>query len=147
MTINKTGIMAKIKYILSMPLLLITIMIVTANFNSFGQKDKIYKEVDVMPKYQNDVMWRGVREFIQQNLYYPQSAKDNNISAKIYAQFVIDENGEVADIEIKRIDILDNASEEIVVKIKGYTPDSNTGIDSKSVKVKDNIFLVLMSLS
>jgi protein TonB len=97
------------------------------NANSYGQKDKVYKDVDVIAKYKNGSM----EEFIQKNIIYPKAARDQNISAKIYVQFEVDEKGKVTNIEIARSDIMDHMGKEIVVK--GYTTKANPEIDSKSV--------------
>ncbi len=41
-------------------------------------------------------------KFIQKNLVYPQSAKENGISGKVYLKFVIKEDGSVDDVQIVR---------------------------------------------
>lgn len=130
MAIKKSSSLVRIKYLLSMPILLVTIMLLVINFSSYGQKDKIYDVVDVMAKYKNGDI-SGVREFIMHNITYPKSAQDNKICAKIFVQFVIDEKGKVTNVEIARSDILDNKSKEVVVV--GYESGTNPEINSKSV--------------
>jgi protein TonB len=90
----------------------------------------IYTDVDVMALYKG----KNVQEIgadVQKNLVYPKSAKDQKISAKIFVQFVIDENGKVTDIEVVRTDIVDNSGKNIL--IKDYKQSSNSEIDAKSV--------------
>jgi hypothetical protein len=135
MTINKSSSKIKIKYLVSMPILLFAIVLMALNFNSFGQTDKVYTDVDVMAKYQNGSM-EGIAKFIQQNITYPNSARENNISARVYVQFVVDENGKVANVEIVRKDILDNSGNEIVLNeivVKGYESGTKPKVDPKSV--------------
>jgi hypothetical protein len=105
-------------------------MLIIINFNSFGQEEKIYTDVDVKAMYKG----KNVEEIgsdVQKNQVYPKSAKEQKISAKIYVQFIIDENGKVADIEIVRTNIMDNSGINILVK--DYKPGSNSKIDAKSV--------------
>jgi hypothetical protein len=132
MTINKSGVMAKMKYLLSMPLLLITVLALVIQMNSFSQTDnKVYTDVDVMAKYNGGDI-QNVAQFLVQNLIYPESAKEKGVSARMLVQFVIDENGKVRDIEVVRTDILAENSRE--VRIKDYSPDKNPEVDQQVVK-------------
>jgi len=130
MTINRSSSLIKVKYLLSMPLLLITIVLMTANLSSYGQKDKICTDADVIAVYKNGGM-EGLAKFIKESISYPKSARDKNISAKIYVQFVVDEKGKVANVEIVRTDILDKSGRKVVVK--DYKPGVNSEIDLISV--------------
>jgi hypothetical protein len=130
MTINKSSSYARIKFIFALPVLF-AIISLAFTIDSFGQKSEVYEEVDVMAKYNGGDIG-NVRKFIQENITYPKSARDHNVSARIYVQFVVDETGNVKDVQITRSDILDNVEEEVVVK--GYKSDENPEIDSKSVK-------------
>ena len=73
-----------------------------------------------------------ISKFIRENITYPKSAIDNNLSARVYVQFVVDETGSVKDVHITRSDIFDNVGEEVVVI--GYKTGKHPEIDSKSVK-------------
>jgi hypothetical protein len=130
MTIVKSNSLRKIKYLISMPVMLLTIMLIAINVNSFGQKAKIYTDVDVKAMYKG----KNVQEIgadVQKNLVYPKSAADHQLFANIYVQFVIDENGKVADIEVVRTDIVDDSGKNILVK--DYKQNSDSKIDAKSV--------------
>ena len=142
MTISKSSSLTKVKYLLSVPVLLLIVALMAINANSYGQKDKVYKDVDVIAKYKNGSM----EEFVQKNITYPKAARDHNISAKIYVQFEVDEKGKVTNIEIARSDIMDHMGKEIVVK--GYTTKANPEIDSKSVaNLEAEALRVIKSLS
>ena len=41
-------------------------------------------------------------EFIQNNIVYTKSAKENGIEGKVYVQFVIEKNGSVSNVEVAR---------------------------------------------
>jgi hypothetical protein len=127
MTTVKSNSLKKIKYLLSMPVMLLTVMLMAVNFNSYGQKDNVYTKVDVEANYKNGG-FNGVREFVKQNLTYPKSI---NISAKIIVQFIVDEEGKVTDADVVRCSILDNSNENVL--IKDYDPKANPEINSKVV--------------
>ena len=130
MTTYKSGSYAKVKYMLALPVILLTVLSFAVDVDSYAQKGKIYDKVDVMAKYQNGDI-SGVRKFIAENVTYPESALKNNVSAKIYVEFVVNEKGEVSDVQIARSDILDNKGNEVVVV--GDKSGDNPEIDSKSV--------------
>jgi hypothetical protein len=130
MTINKSGSLIRIKYILSMPVLLFAMLLMSTNFSSYGQASDICTNADIMAKYKGGGM-DEVARFVMKNITYPASAQKNNISAKIYVQFVVDEKGNVANVAIVRSDIMDNLGKEIVVV--GYKSGENPKIDPKSV--------------
>lgn len=130
MTMSKSSAWIKIKYLLSLPILLFTMVLLSINFTAYGQKDKIYAIVDVQPKYNNGGD-EEIRKFIAQHILYPKSAVEKNIAAKIYVQFVVDEKGAVSDVQTIRSDIMDKAGKEVVVV--GYKTNENPAIDSKSV--------------
>lgn len=127
MTAKKSSSLVKIKYLLSMPLLLMTIMLLTTNINSYGQEDKVYTDVDVMAKYKNEDEFRN---FIAKNLRYPESAAKNNIMGTIYVQFDVEKNGKVSNVQIVRSDVKKGNVDEVVVTAKS---NENPQIDSKSI--------------
>ena len=130
MTRKKSNSIVKIKYMLSLPIMLLIMILFAVNHNSYGQKDNVNSEVDVMVKYKNGSV-DNVRKFIQKNIMYPKSARDHNISAIIYVQIDINEKGSVTDIRIVRSDIKENVLGEVVVL--GYQSNKNIDVDSKSV--------------
>ena len=79
-----------------------TFSLLAFNFNIYGQKDnedKPYVIVDEMPTYNGGGI-NEVRNVVQENLVYPESAIKNNISAKIFVQFAVDEHGKVVDVKV-----------------------------------------------
>lgn len=139
MTRKKSNSVAKIKYILSMPTMLLIMIVFAVNLNSFGQKDNVYTEVDVMAEYKDGGIW-GMRKFVQENIMYPKSATKNNISAKIYVQFVINEKGNVTNIEINRSNIRNNEIDEIIVtsmfkKSSKTTSESLTALEAEAIRL------------
>ena len=142
MTIVKSNSLRKIKYLISMPVMLLTIMLIAVNFNSYGKKDNVYTKVDVAANYKNGG-FDGVREFVKQNLTYPKSI---NTSAKIIVQFIVDEEGKVTDADVIRCSILDNSGENVL--IKDYDSKTNPEINSKVVaELKDEAIRVIKLLN
>lgn len=114
MMTKKSNSIVKIKYLLSMPTMLLIMILFAVNLNSYGQKDDVYSEVDVMAEYKDGGVL-GMRKFVQKNIMYPKSALTNNISAIIYVQFDIDEKGNVTNVKINRNEIRSNEIDEVVV--------------------------------
>lgn len=129
MTAKKSSSLVKIKYLLSMPLLLMTIILLTTNINSYAQDDKVYTDVDVMAKYKNGSM-DELLNFIAKNLKYPDSAAKKNISGKIYVQFDVEKNGKVSNVQTVRSEIKINNTNEVIVVDKSK---ENPKVDSKSL--------------
>lgn len=97
-----------------MPTMLLIMILFAVNLSSYGQKDNVYSEVDVMAEYKDGGVL-GMRKFVQKNIMYPKSALLNNISAIIYVQFDIDEKGNVTNVQINRNEIRNNEIDEVVV--------------------------------
>jgi hypothetical protein len=131
MMTKKSNSIIKIKYLLSMPTMLLIMILFAVNHNSYGQ-DEIYTEVDTMAQY-NDGGIAGMRTFAQQNIFYPKSAIKDNISAVIYVQFDIDAKGNVTNVKINRSDKRNNEIDEVIVTtLKSKTSSETT---SKSLTV------------
>lgn len=64
------------------------------------EEDKIFTVVKHMPEYPGgrDAMYK----FIQNNLVYPQEAKDNGTTGRVFVTFVIEKDGSVADVKLLR---------------------------------------------
>jgi hypothetical protein len=131
MMTKKSNSIVKIKYLLSMPTMLLIMILFAVNLNSYGQ-DETYSEVDVMAEYKDGGI-AGMRKFVQKNIFYPKSAIKDNISAIIYVQFDIDEKGNVTNVKINRSDIKNNEIEEVVV----------TSMSKKSSKTTSKSLVVL----
>ncbi len=73
-------------------------------------------------------------KYIQQNTKYPEIAKENGITGKVFVQFVIGKDGKVSDVEVIRgIDpYLDKEAVRVVSSMPKWTPGSQRG---KPVKV------------
>jgi len=133
----------KIKYLLSMPIMLLILILFAVNLNSFGQKDKVYTEIDIMAEYKDGGII-GMRKFVQKNIFYPKSAIKDNISAIIYVQFDIDEKGNVKNVKINHSTNRTNEIDEVVVTTFRTKTSSKT--TSKSLAVLEAEAIRLISL-
>jgi protein TonB len=77
-------------------------------------------------------------KFLQDNMQYPQMAKESGIQGTVYVTFVVDENGKVIDTKVLR-GIGGGCDEEAVRVVKimpKWTPGKQTG---KAVRVQFNM--------
>jgi hypothetical protein len=140
MMTKKTNSIIKIKYLLSMPTMLLIMILFAVNLNSYGQ-DEIYTEVDTMAQY-NDGGIAGMRKFAQQNIFYPKSAIKDNISAVIYVQFDIDAKGNVTNVKINLSDNRNNEIDEVIVTALMSKKSSKTKTKSLAVLEAEAIRLI-----
>ena len=65
-----------------------------------NEDDEVYFIVPKMPEFPGGDS--ALRRFITENLRYPEEAKANGMSGKVFVQFVINKNGEVENPQIAR---------------------------------------------
>ncbi|HRO41524.1 MAG TPA: TonB family protein [Flavipsychrobacter sp.] len=76
----------------------------------------------------------NVNEFLSKNIRYPELAKENNIQGRVTVRFVVDEQGEVSDVNVvKGIGGgCDEEAKRVVMKMPKWKPGKQNG---KAVKV------------
>ena len=89
--------------------------------------DEVFQIVDQMPEFPGGE--KALLNFIAENIVYPQSAKDKNISGRVFLSFVIDKDGSVTDVKVMRgIDKECDAEAMRVVKaMPKWKPGMNEG--------------------
>ncbi len=90
-------------------------------------EDEIFQVVEQDPEYPGGV--DALYKFIQQNLKYPQLAKENNITGRVFVQFVVEKDGSVSNVKAAR-DIGGGCGAEAVRVIKSmpkWTPGKQRG--------------------
>jgi len=89
--------------------------------------DEVFKVVENMPKYPGGD--EAFRNDIAQAVKYPEEAKKNNISGKVYVSFVVNKEGRVENPKIERgVDpLLDEEALRVVKLLKTWTPGSQRG--------------------
>jgi TonB family protein len=109
--------------------------------NSSSQKpqatqDSIHRVVEVFPQYPggpNEMM-----RYIQENIKYPQSAKDNKIEGRVFVSFVVEKDGSITNAAVMRgIDKeCDAEALRVVASMPKWTPGQQ---DGKNVRTQFTI--------
>lgn len=89
--------------------------------------DETFQIVEKMPEFPGGE--KALLNYISENIVYPQSAKDKNISGRVFLSFVIDKDGSVTDVKVMRgIDKECDAEAMRVVKaMPKWKPGMNEG--------------------
>jgi periplasmic protein TonB len=101
----------------------------------FAQDDKAYdiSAVEVMPGFpggQDSMM-----QFIRKNTKYPKLAKENGVSGKVFVEFIIDQDGKVTDVTIKK-----------GVKVTAPDPKDQGDYDAMAKSMDDEAMRVIRSM-
>lgn len=90
-------------------------------------QDSIHRVTEVMPQYPggpNEMM-----KYIQENIKYPQSAKDNKIEGRVFVSFVVEKDGSITNAAVMRgIDKeCDAEALRVVASMPKWTPGQHKG--------------------
>jgi hypothetical protein len=112
-------------------LIQISIIVITlvSSGQLFGQEnvDQEFIEVDIVPVYPNGGM-PGFYQFINNNLEYPEEAKEQNIQGKVFVQFEVNEDGEI--INEMAVKGINDQLEAEAVRIMKLSENSLSGLKS-----------------
>ncbi len=110
--------------------------IVPEELSSGESTDKLYLEVEDMPEFEGGD--QAIRMYIAQNVKYPDIAKQEGITGKVYVQFTVDKDGSVIDVNVVRgvHELLDNEALRVISSLPKWTPGKQNG---KTVKVQFTI--------
>lgn len=118
--------------------LIIVLVFLLAGFASQAQekeqkKGDVYMVVEEMPEYPGGL--DGLKDFIVENVKYPEQAKKNKVEGKVFVSFVIDEQGNVTNAKVVRtVDPeLDKEALRVVNQMQKWTPGKEKG---ETVKVQ-----------
>jgi hypothetical protein len=81
-------------------LILISVFIFLASVSEAQEKNNVYCYVEKMPFFPGGE--DALIKFVQDNITYPNSAKDDNVSGKVFLQFIVDSIGKAVDPRIMR---------------------------------------------
>jgi protein TonB len=114
-------------------------VVMIADSTASTSTDKPFTFVDVMPQFQGGDA--ALIKFLQQNIKYPAMERDNDIQGRVIVRFVIDEEGNVTDVETTRpvSPGLDREAQRVVKMLPKFTPGTQQG---KAVKVYYNLPIV-----
>ena len=86
-------------------------------------QDSIYRVSEVMPEYPggpNEMM-----RYIQENIKYPQSAKDNKIEGRVFVTFVVEKDGSISNAAVMRG--IDKECDAEALRVVSSMPKWNPG--------------------
>ncbi len=86
-------------------------------------QDSIHRVVDVMPQYPggpNEMM-----RYLQENIKYPQSAKDNKIEGRVFVSFVVEKDGSITNAAVMRG--IDKECDAEALRVVASMPKWNPG--------------------
>ena len=96
----------------------------------------IFQVVENDPEFPGGI--EALMKYLQQNIKYPQLARENNITGKVYVTFVVERDGSVTGVRVLR-DIGGGCGQEAVRVVKSmpkWTPGKQRG---KAVRVQYNL--------
>lgn len=130
---------------MKLKILLNTLFIIFFVLSLNAQEKKINTKVEQMPKLKSckklkdkeaeKCTQEGIHEFIVKNFTYPIEAIDKDIEGKVYVRFIVDQKGNVTDVDIaKGADkLLNDAAIKLIEKLPKFIPGKQ---DGKTVKVQ-----------
>jgi TonB family protein len=94
--------------------------------------DGVYYEVQVLPEFQGGIP--ALQDYLIKNIQYPEQAKKDTITGKVYVQFIVDETGKVGGAKILKSanPLLDAEAIRVISSMPAWIPGKNNG---KMVKV------------
>lgn len=113
------------------------------DYNSFvfqsedvDKEEVIYFVAEIMPEFPGGE--RALLNYLARNVNYPLIAQENGIEGKVYISFIIDEQGNIYEVNLLRgVDLsLDNEALRVVKGMPKWKPGKQGG---KPVKVRYNV--------
>lgn len=94
---------------------------------SAPQNEKVYAEVDTVPEYEGGI--NALMNFLAQHIRYPRIARINGTEGTVYVSFIVEKDGSVSDVEVKRGigDGCDEESVRVVKLMKKWKPGKKDG--------------------
>lgn len=111
----------------------------TATPREIPEQEPVFEVAEVMPEFPGGN--RALFEFIAENLKYPQKAIDNQTEGRVILQFVVDRQGKVNNIQVKRS--IDPALDQAAIDVLRALPDWKPGMQNgKPVNVRYTLPIV-----
>ena len=104
--------------------------------------DEVFMKVEDMPRFKDcldaQCTQREIMNYISKNTIYPQTARENFITGRVFVSFVVNKNGEVERVKVLRgVDqFLDAEAVRVVQSMPKFKPGKQRG---KAVNVQYNI--------
>lgn len=104
--------------------------------NEIEKEEIIHFTAEIMPEFPGGD--RALLNYLSRNVKYPLIAQENGIEGKVYVSFIIDEQGDIYDVNLLRgVDLsLDNEALRVVKGMPKWNPGKQGG---KPVKVRYSV--------
>lgn len=98
-----------------------------------AQQSNVYEIVEEMPEFSGGVA--KMNEYLGNNIIYPEYAVDNNIEGRVIVEFIVNTDGTLSNVQIRRSvhETLDNEAIRVVKSMPKWKPGKQGG---KAVRVK-----------
>ena len=112
------------------------LILVFVSGSLFGQKkgkapanDTIYDQAQVQEGAEFPGGMSGLQEFLAKNVKYPEDCAVEGTQGKVYVEFVIEKNGKISNVKIKRgvYPSLDKESMRVIGLMPKWKPAKNRG--------------------
>lgn len=107
---------------------------------NFVEEIPLFKACESSPILEQQKCFKGqISNHIRKNFKYPETAYDNSVQGRVFAQFIIDTNGAVTDLRIRgpyKGELLEEEVKRIIMKLPKFKAGKHNG---KTVKVKYGI--------
>ena len=84
--------------------LFLIMLLAFVSVNAYSQSDDadndVYNMVDQSAKFQDG--YNSIIKFVQENIKYPAEAQENNVHGKLMVSVVVEKDGSLSDIKIKK---------------------------------------------
>mgnify|MGYP003450965899 FL=1 len=84
--------------------LFLIMLLAFVSVNAYSQSDDadndVYNMVDQSAKFQDG--YNSIIKFVQQNIKFPAEAQENNVHGKLMVSVVVEKDGSLSDIKIKK---------------------------------------------
>lgn len=98
--------------------------------------DSTYTEVENMPQYPGGM--DSLVSYLSSNIVYPEAAKKDSITGKVFISFVVEKDGQVSDVSILRG--IGGGCDKEAIRVVSMMPNWKPGLDKgKAVRVKYNL--------
>lgn len=99
-------------------------------------EEEIFTIVEDMPEFPGGI--QALYKYLGENVKYPQAAKANGISGKVFVNFTVEKDGSITDVKIIRgvHELLDKEAIRVVKSFPKWKPGKQRG---KAVRVSYNI--------
>ncbi|MBI1288139.1 MAG: TonB family protein [Flavobacteriales bacterium] len=119
------------RYLIALPLLAVIGLMAACTETPVDavqeQAEEVYKTADVMPEFPGGM--QEMMSYMMTSIKYPESAKADSVSGKVFVQFVVDKTGKVGQIEVVRgvRDDLDAEAVRVISEMPNWTAGMQNG--------------------